>query len=166
MNVEIGTDTPIFLFWDDLFQSLNFRHFVFAVQGLPRPLWGPLGDPYPRPLLLLYSCGLSLVRRTIAMPDIAAAVPPAVARASAATRLVAPSPSWRVAVQCTPPSLRTASATLPLTQACLFSAAANLGLFAGPCLPFSFTSSSSPLFSYIRNSIPAACSQGCEWNDR
>jgi hypothetical protein len=27
MNVEIGTETPIFLFWEYLY----FRHFVFAV---------------------------------------------------------------------------------------------------------------------------------------
>ncbi len=30
MNVEIGTETPIFLFWEYLFQK--FRYFVFVVQ--------------------------------------------------------------------------------------------------------------------------------------
>jgi hypothetical protein len=31
MNVEIGTETPIFLFWEYLFRNFKFRHFVFAV---------------------------------------------------------------------------------------------------------------------------------------
>ncbi len=42
---------------------------------------------------------------------------------------------------------RTASATLPLTQAGLFSAASYLGFLTGPWPPFSSASFSSPLFS-------------------
>jgi hypothetical protein len=40
MNVEIGTETPIFLFWE----YLKLRYFVFAVCGVNNSPYGLYGE--------------------------------------------------------------------------------------------------------------------------
>jgi hypothetical protein len=34
MNVEIGTDTPLFLFWEYLFQIFSFKVLIFGILSL------------------------------------------------------------------------------------------------------------------------------------
>jgi len=54
MNVEIGTETPIFLFWEYLFQILG----ILSLQCTSRRL---LSIFFRRPLLVAHAVLLSLV---------------------------------------------------------------------------------------------------------